>query len=55
MELKNPLRKKKVPHLSLTKEKPKLKEKKDWFGASLIVFTGVMIGALIAYLIVTFT
>ncbi len=55
MEMKNPLKRKKVPQLQFTKEKEKPKQKKDWFEVSLIMFIGTMIGASIVYLLVTYS
>ena len=58
MKIENPLNKKnRCPHrskITIEKLKEKTKEKKDWFGTSLIVYTGIMIGALLVYLLVTF-
>mgnify|MGYP000291666264 CR=1 FL=1 len=59
MKIENPFKKNdRSPHRSkITIEKPKekSKEKKDWFGFSLIAYTGIMIGALVVYILVTFT
>lgn len=58
MKIKNPLRKK-----DSTLHRPEIKgssvvkrpgEKKDWFEQALILGTGLMIGALCAYLLITY-
>ena len=58
MEIKIPFRKK-----DGTSNRPKIDgssvvkrpgDKKDWFGSALIMGTGLMIGALVAYLLITY-
>jgi len=52
MKIRNPLSKKK-PHPLATTPVAKPKEKKDYFNAMVILMIGLMIGALIAYILFT--
>ena len=58
MKLRNPLRKKDNasyrPEIKGSSVVKRPDDKKDWFGSALIMGTGLMIGALAAYLLITY-
>jgi len=56
MKFSNLLKKNKSPHTSAIKDRVKTPEgKRDWFDTGLIIATGLLIGSLAAYLIITNT